>query len=73
MLFNLMIFQIHMRNVLAVLLDKIGYTEKLTDDELFKCLRQEVAKWSCILGEHVCKKNALDKLEMHLNISTENK
>jgi len=62
-----------MRNVLALLLDKIGYTEKLTDDELFKCLRQEVAKWSCILGEQVCKQNALDKLKMHLNKSTENK
>jgi len=67
MLFNLMIFQIHMRNMLAVLLDKIGYTEKLTDNKLFKCLRQEAAKWSCILGEHECKEKALDKLKMHLD------
>jgi len=54
-----------LRNILVELLEKIGYTENSYDDNNLKCLRQEVAKWSCILGDSICKKTAVDKLTNH--------
>jgi len=49
-----------LRNILVELLKKIGYT-----DNSVKCLRQEVAKWACILGDSIRKKTAVDKLTNH--------
>jgi len=54
-----------LRNILVELLKKIGYTENLCEDNSVKCLRQEVAKWACILGDSIRKKTAVDKLTNH--------
>jgi len=54
-----------LRNILVELLEEIGYTENFSDDNNLKCLRQEVAKWACILDDAICKKTAADKLKSH--------
>ncbi|KAL6254820.1 hypothetical protein P5V15_014155 [Pogonomyrmex californicus] len=55
------------------LLEKIGYKEYHSENHLTKCLRQEAAKWACILGDSKCKKAALDNLKWHLANQTSNK
>jgi len=56
-----------MQHIFRVLLNKISYTTKLDDnDDFIKCLRQEAAKWACILGVSECKSNATSKLLWHL-------
>jgi len=62
-----------MGNILDILLEKIGYTEKFSDNDLLKCLRQEAVKWACNLGHHKCKENAFNKLYLHLNEPAKNK
>jgi len=54
-----------LRNILVELLKKIGYTENSYDDNSVKSLRQEVAKWACVLDDPICKKTAVDKLTNH--------
>jgi len=58
---------------MGILLNKIGYTEKISDNDLEKCLRQEIVKWACNLGDNECIENALHKLEIHLSAPAENK
>ncbi|XP_071568408.1 aminopeptidase N-like [Temnothorax nylanderi] len=36
------------------------------DSYLMKCLRQEAAKWACVLNHTICKTMALNKLQWHL-------
>lgn len=59
-------FQVIMRNILNEVLKKINYTEVPDEDEHKKCLRQEAAKWSCLLDAKECKKEAYNKLLYHL-------
>jgi hypothetical protein len=59
-----------MLEILNGLLIKIGYEDNQTDDDLTRSLRQEAAKWTCILGEPQCKKMANIKLEEHLKASS---
>jgi len=54
-----------MHTFLPSLLKKIGYQEKPDENDLTKCLRQEVAKWACALGNSDCRSNAIAKLEWH--------
>jgi len=62
-----------MRNILHKLLGNIGYIENFNDNDLIKCLRQEAAKWACILGDSDCKSNAIFKLKQHLYYNTTKK
>jgi len=62
-----------MRNILHELLGKIGYTENIHENDLIKCLRQEAAKWACILGDSDCNSNATFKLKQHLYYDTTEK
>lgn len=57
-------------NQLNPLLRKIGYEENPSDTPYTKCLRQEAAKWACILGDRECKRKAIAKFEWHLANST---
>ncbi|XP_025075142.1 aminopeptidase N-like [Pogonomyrmex barbatus] len=59
--------------LLTALLYKIGYMENDNDDPHIKCLRQEAAKWACVLGDRICKKKALFNLKRHLANQTHNK
>ncbi|KAL6262983.1 hypothetical protein P5V15_005774 [Pogonomyrmex californicus] len=45
---------------------KIGYEEHSNDTYFIQCLRQEAARWACVLGSEECKKMAKHKLEQHL-------
>ena len=47
-------------------LKKLGYEEHLMENDFIKCLRQEIAKWACILQYDECQQSALRKLEQHL-------
>lgn len=53
-------------NQLNPLLQKIGYKENLNDTYYTKCLRQEAAKWACVLGDNECKRQAIVKFQWHL-------
>ncbi|XP_029659003.1 aminopeptidase N-like isoform X2 [Formica exsecta] len=57
--------RIIMRNALHEMLKKIGYTEIPNEDEHKKCLRQEAAKWACLLRHEECLKEANNKLMQH--------
>nr|XP_012228304.1 PREDICTED: LOW QUALITY PROTEIN: aminopeptidase N-like [Linepithema humile] len=63
----------HMVKILSALLNKIGYNEKSNRDNLTRCLREEATKWACILGDPLCKKYALQKLQWHLEDHKKNK
>ncbi|KAG5346782.1 AMPN Aminopeptidase, partial [Acromyrmex charruanus] len=54
-----------MRRILPTLFKKIGYQEIPNEHDLTKCLRQEIAKWACVLGDSDCRNNAKFKLEWH--------
>ncbi|XP_018344310.1 PREDICTED: aminopeptidase N-like, partial [Trachymyrmex septentrionalis] len=54
-----------MRNILPTLFKKIGYQEISNEHDFTKCLRQEIAKWACVLGDSDCRNNAKFKLEWH--------
>lgn len=62
-----------MYKLLPILLKKIGYQESSKDDDLINCLRQEITKWACALGDPNCRKNAIIKLEWHLANPEKNK
>ncbi|KYQ50501.1 Aminopeptidase N [Trachymyrmex zeteki] len=55
-----------MRRILPTVFKKIGYKEIPNENDLTKCLRQEIAKWACVLGDSDCRNNAKSKLEWHL-------
>jgi len=55
-----------MQYIFRELLNKISYTKKSDDNDFIKCLRQEAAKWACILGISECKNSATSKLLWHL-------
>ncbi|XP_067212157.1 aminopeptidase Q-like isoform X2 [Linepithema humile] len=48
----------NMRNILNRVLEIIGYDEKPNESDLTKCLREEAAKWACIIGAAKCRENA---------------
>ncbi|KAL6254819.1 hypothetical protein P5V15_014154 [Pogonomyrmex californicus] len=66
-------FKNRMLWILSQLLEKIGYKENHNENHLTKCLRQEAAKWACVLGDSKCKKAALDNLKWHFSNQTSNK
>lgn len=57
-------------NQLDSLLETIGYNEDSSDNNFIKFLRQEAAKWACVLNHPSCKKMALNKLQWHLTDPT---
>jgi len=59
-------FQYHMLKILNGLLREIGYEEAPKDNDLTKCLRQEAAKWACILDDPRCKEMAKTKLRNYV-------
>ncbi|XP_071648693.1 aminopeptidase N-like isoform X2 [Temnothorax longispinosus] len=64
-------FKVVILNQLRPLFGKIGYKEKSEDNDFTKCLRQEAAKWACLLGDPECKTEAVTKLKWHLENSKE--
>ncbi|KYQ52604.1 Glutamyl aminopeptidase [Trachymyrmex zeteki] len=56
----------HMRGNLRWLLNSIGYIETSDEPDSVKCLRQEAAKWACLMGDSRCKDNATFLLKQHL-------
>ncbi|XP_029673090.1 aminopeptidase N-like [Formica exsecta] len=57
--------RIMMRNTLHDMLEKINYIEVPNEDEHKKCLRQEAAKWACLLHRRECLEKANNKLMQH--------
>ncbi|XP_029157634.1 aminopeptidase N-like isoform X2 [Nylanderia fulva] len=45
---------------------RIKYEEINDNDDLRKCLQQEVARWACFLGDITCKEKANNKLKQHI-------
>ncbi|XP_012228324.1 aminopeptidase N-like [Linepithema humile] len=66
-------FKMHLLNLLESVLDKIGYEAQPNEDELTECLREEAAKWACLLGGTDCIAKASAKLDWHLQNREENK
>lgn len=58
-------FQEQIRELLANSLKKLGYEEHPMENDLTKCLRQEIAKWACTFGHSECLYVAKFKLEQH--------
>ncbi|XP_029160653.1 glutamyl aminopeptidase-like [Nylanderia fulva] len=57
------------KNILKILndvLERIGYEEHSEEDDLIKCLREEVVKWACTFKHPKCLQMAKYKLEQHL-------
>ncbi|XP_071559311.1 aminopeptidase N-like isoform X2 [Temnothorax nylanderi] len=65
--------KIKVLNQLRPVLRKIGYEEYSEDNDFTKCLRQEAAKWACVLGDPKCKTEAVTKLKWHLEKPKNNK
>jgi len=59
-----------MQHILGNLLNNI---EKSDEYDFIKCLRQEVARWACILDVLQCKSNATDSLLSHFRNPEEHK
>ncbi|XP_050459320.1 aminopeptidase Q-like [Cataglyphis hispanica] len=55
-----------MQNTLYDILEVINYTEVFNEDEHRKSLRQEAAKWACLLNEKKCLEVANKKLMQHI-------
>ncbi|XP_067216466.1 aminopeptidase N-like isoform X2 [Linepithema humile] len=47
-----------MQEILKNVLQKIGYNAKLNENALTECLREEVVKWACIVGDKKCREVA---------------
>jgi len=62
-----------MQHILGNLLNNIGYIEKSDEYDLIKCLRQEAARWACILDVPECKSNATDSLLSYFHNLEEHK
>ncbi|XP_029674824.1 aminopeptidase N-like [Formica exsecta] len=45
----------------------------MSDDDYTKCLKQELAKWSCIINSTLCKVMTNNQLQRHLTNSKQNK
>ncbi|XP_071559314.1 glutamyl aminopeptidase-like isoform X5 [Temnothorax nylanderi] len=71
--FPVLLVQIKVLNQLRPVLRKIGYEEYSEDNDFTKCLRQEAAKWACVLGDPKCKTEAVTKLKWHLEKPKNNK
>ncbi|XP_050465110.1 aminopeptidase N-like, partial [Cataglyphis hispanica] len=58
---------VKLQNILQSILNKIRHTELyyLAVEKHTKCLRQEAAKWSCLLGNNECLKEARNKLMLN--------
>ncbi|KAL6427820.1 hypothetical protein ACFW04_008333 [Cataglyphis niger] len=67
--------KLNIRNILQSVLNKIKYTELhyVAFEEHTKCLRQEAAKWSCLLGSKECLKEARNKLMLNFEYPDTNK
>lgn len=48
-------------------------TPKYTKDDHTRCLKQEFAKWECIINDILCKETANYQLELHLEDPKEHK
>nr|XP_012232606.1 PREDICTED: aminopeptidase N-like [Linepithema humile] len=48
----------NMKKILNGVLQIIGYDEKPNESDLTKCLRQEAAKWACIIDAAQCRETA---------------
>ncbi|XP_071646568.1 glutamyl aminopeptidase-like isoform X3 [Temnothorax longispinosus] len=62
------VHQEHFRKILDLVLGKIRYAfiEEISKEDVFtKCLRQEAAKWACILNSSECTANASLELTKH--------
>lgn len=55
-----------MQEILNGVLEQIGYEERSEENILTKYLRQEVAKWACILKHPKCIQMAKRNLERHI-------
>ncbi|KAL6427821.1 hypothetical protein ACFW04_008334 [Cataglyphis niger] len=65
--------RVTMQRMLHEMLKRIKYTEFANEDEHTKCLRQEAAKWLCLLGKTDCIKEAHNKLILHFEHLEEHK
>ncbi|KYM98474.1 Aminopeptidase Q [Cyphomyrmex costatus] len=67
----------HVKNTLKTLLvhpmEILGFEEHPNEDNFIKCLRHEILKWACILGDNQCLTIAKQKLQLYLLHSTRNK
>ncbi|KYN08142.1 Aminopeptidase N [Cyphomyrmex costatus] len=52
----------HFRKILDNVLEKIGYTDIMEENNFTKCLRLEAAKWACTLGSQKCTTTASSEL-----------
>jgi len=55
---------------LSPTLEILGFDESPIENDLTKCLRQEIAKWACLVGHSECLLKAKFKLEQHLEHPT---
>jgi len=51
---------------LSTSLEILGFDERPMENDMTKCLRQEIAKWACIVKHSECLLKAKLKLEQHL-------
>jgi len=58
-----------MQKILSGVLHKIGYDLKLRESELTNCLREEVVKWICLIGEKECREKAYMQMTIDLQYS----
>ncbi|XP_077272191.1 glutamyl aminopeptidase-like [Temnothorax americanus] len=71
--FPVLYVEIKVLNQLRPVLRKIEYNEYSENNDFTKCLRQEAAKWACVLGDPECKTEAVTKLKLHLENPKNNK
>lgn len=55
-----------METLLSGILQKLGYIEKQYESDLTQCLREEVVKWACIIGNKECRTMANTQMGIDL-------
>lgn len=60
-----------MTRILQLLLYKIGYDKKQNEGDLIDILREETAKWACLLNNIECRKTATLQLAKELEYSAQ--
>jgi len=64
--YKIYVIQEKLKYLLKNPLKTLGYDEHFMENDLTKCLRQEIVKCACILAYDKCKQTAFHKLQQHL-------
>ncbi|XP_029158845.1 glutamyl aminopeptidase-like [Nylanderia fulva] len=63
----------NVQNLFSVITINIDFKEYRIDDDLTKCLKQEIARWACVFDYDTCINEANKELTMHFDSPSTNR